>query len=372
VSNSTETSKKSSSRGACCAWTIIAALVFLRLCVGWHFFSEGIKKVEVDSSRGDWNVVFSAEGFLRQAKGPLAGFYQGLAPSTSNWQDLLAVPDEATPEEINQLTEWVERYVQVRQRELSRGEQGEPEFPEFAPYVDWAEQIQADWKNLVEEFSKVPGLTEEQRERATELLARRIQHLADYLAQESLDIQTYRHELWRLEQAQESGGAEEIPFREERIAEKSAEVTRTPLKWVAGVGQLRDGLADDLRYLLSEEQHGTTLVERVDSAVADSEAKTLNRMNVLVTCITITVGVLLLVGLFSRFASLVGAVFLLSIMATQPPWVAGANTMYFYYQLVEFAALLLLMATAAGRYAGLDFIIHGLLARRRSTQGAKA
>ena len=62
----------------------------------------------------------------------------------------------------------------------------------------------------------------------------------------------------------------------------------------------------------------------------------------------------MILGLFTRLASLVGALFLLSVMATQPPWVAGANTTYFFYQLVEVAALLLLAATSAGRWAGLD------------------
>jgi len=52
-------------------------------------------------------------------------------------------------------------------------------------------------------------------------------------------------------------------------------------------------------------------------------------------------------------------------MATQPPWVEGANTTVFYYQLVEVAALVVLFASAAGRWAGLDFILRALAGRCR-------
>ena len=93
-------------------------------------------------------------------------------------------------------------------------------------------------------------------------------------------------------------------------------------------------------------------------------------MNLAVTGLTIGVGLCLLVGLFTRLAAVVGALFLLSVMATQPPWVPGAETTYFYYQLVEFAAMMLLAAAAAGRVAGLDFILHGLWSKCCGTKGA--
>ena len=47
-------------------------------------------------------------------------------------------------------------------------------------------------------------------------------------------------------------------------------------------------------------------------------------MNWIVTILTIGVGVCLLLGFFTRLASLAGALFLLGVIATQPPWVADA------------------------------------------------
>ena len=110
---------------------------------------------------------------------------------------------------------------------------------------------------------------------------------------------------------------------------------------------------------------------RVQAILENPEATHLERMNWTVALVVTGVGVCLLLGLFTRTASLVGALFLLSVMLSQPPWVAGAmSPVPYYYQLVEFAALLFLAAVGAGKWAGLDFIIQGLWARRRGAQGA--
>jgi uncharacterized membrane protein YphA (DoxX/SURF4 family) len=43
-----------------------------------------------------------------------------------------------------------------------------------------------------------------------------------------------------------------------------------------------------------------------------------------VTVLTIGVGICLLAGFFTRLAAVAGALFLLSVIASQPPWVTGA------------------------------------------------
>jgi len=66
------------------------------------------------------------------------------------------------------------------------------------------------------------------------------------------------------------------------------------------------------------------------------------------------VGILLIIGLLTSVASVLAALFLLSVVLTQMPGYPGAAPTYF--QAVEAIALLVLAATDAGRYAGLDFI----------------
>jgi thiosulfate dehydrogenase [quinone] large subunit len=83
------------------------------------------------------------------------------------------------------------------------------------------------------------------------------------------------------------------------------------------------------------------------------------------------VGVCLILGLFTRLASLAGIAFILLFYLCNPPFVG-----YFYSiptegsylivnkNLVELCALVVIFATGSGRFAGLDRILHGLFARR--------
>ena len=74
------------------------------------------------------------------------------------------------------------------------------------------------------------------------------------------------------------------------------------------------------------------------------------------------VGALLIIGLFTRLASLAGAVFLASVIAMQPPWIPG--TVPTYYQAIEMFALLVIFATCAGRMGGLDYFFSRKRAKR--------
>ncbi len=85
------------------------------------------------------------------------------------------------------------------------------------------------------------------------------------------------------------------------------------------------------------------------------------------------VGLLLMLGLFTRLASLGGIAFILLFYLATPPFVG-----YFYAipsegsylivnkNLVELCALMVIFATGSGRFAGLDRIVHALVARRSS------
>jgi thiosulfate dehydrogenase [quinone] large subunit len=83
------------------------------------------------------------------------------------------------------------------------------------------------------------------------------------------------------------------------------------------------------------------------------------------------VGVLLILGLFTRLASVAGIGFILLFYFANPPFVG-----YFYSlpsegsyliinkNLVELCALLVILATRSGLFAGLDRILHRLIVRR--------
>jgi len=83
------------------------------------------------------------------------------------------------------------------------------------------------------------------------------------------------------------------------------------------------------------------------------------------------VGVLLILGLFTRLAAIGGIGFVLLFYLCNPPFVG-----YFYSiptegsylivnkNLVEVCALAVIVSTRSGLFAGVDRLLHGLLARR--------
>jgi thiosulfate dehydrogenase [quinone] large subunit len=84
------------------------------------------------------------------------------------------------------------------------------------------------------------------------------------------------------------------------------------------------------------------------------------------------VGLFLMLGLFTRLASLGGIFFILLFYLATPPFIG-----YFYSipsegsyliinkNLVELAALVVIFMTRSGQFAGLDRILHSLFVRRR-------
>jgi uncharacterized membrane protein YphA (DoxX/SURF4 family) len=318
----------------------ILALVLLRLSTGWHFFSEGLEKIERDSTTGRYRVTFSAAGFLSQAKGPLADVFHGLMPDGHGWQELLAVPHQNRP-----LTAEETKVAATHK-----------------PYQDWTDRIVADWQAILDKAAAVPVLTEDQIQQAKATFELRQQELKDYLAGESSAIAEYQHELWRLGEWRAKPEATSVPFQEERIAKKAAETSAAAKPWVAQVELLDQSYVADLREILKPEpQANKTTASAIDRALTSPEQARLNWVNLAATCLTIGVGTCLLLGLFTRLSALAGAVFLLSIIATQPPWLATAEPTI--YQTVEIAGLLVLAGTGAGRWLGLDYFSWALFCK---------
>jgi thiosulfate dehydrogenase [quinone] large subunit len=91
------------------------------------------------------------------------------------------------------------------------------------------------------------------------------------------------------------------------------------------------------------------------------------------------VGACLILGLFTRLASLLALAFLLTVYFAAPPWIG-----YFYAiptegsylivnkTLVEAAALVVVMLTGSGRFAGLDRVISGVIGRKPRVAAASA
>ena len=110
-----------------------------------------------------------------------------------------------------------------------------------------------------------------------------------------------------------------------------------------------------------------------------SQPNLLDRSNLITEWGLAIVGLLLILGLFTRLASLGGIGFLLLFYLANPPFVG-----YFYSlpsegsylivnkNIVELGALLVILVSGSGKFAGLDRLVHGLVARRPRLSGASA
>lgn len=89
------------------------------------------------------------------------------------------------------------------------------------------------------------------------------------------------------------------------------------------------------------------------------------------------VGLLLILGLFTRLSSIGAIGFLLMFYFATPPFVgyfyslpSEGNYLLVNKNLVELGALLVVLVTGSGRFAGLDRIVHGLITRRQRPSAA--
>ena len=110
-----------------------------------------------------------------------------------------------------------------------------------------------------------------------------------------------------------------------------------------------------------------------------SQPQMLDRANLITMYGLTIVGVLLMLGLFTRLAAAGGIGFLLLFYLCNPPFIG-----YFYAiptegtylivnkNLVELCALVVILSTGTGRFAGLDAILHGLFVRLRRPRLATA
>jgi uncharacterized membrane protein YphA (DoxX/SURF4 family) len=343
---------------------VVIALVLLRLAIGWHFWSEGTKKLAYNANTGDTQLAFSAEPMLRQAVGPVGHWIRDSLPNFHQWEELLAVPKsagEALADAAERAT-WDADYKRRRDEALQNQKTPPVEFPPMGAGSVWAARVATDWEHTVDAFRAIPGLSDEQKEAASAVLARRKQQLADYMAGEEAAIAEWQHELSRLSAWQAGPDAEDLPFQKARIAEKEAETTAASSGWVTQVRQFEAALFADLRGILTTEQAASEeTTDEVNNVLRDANERKLERLNRTVTGLIIGVGACLLLGLLTRLACVGGIAFLMMVVATQPPWVAGATPTY--NQIVEIAALVVLFAAGAGRWFGLDFFLRALFGK---------
>ena len=304
--------------------------VLLRMTIGWHFFKEGMSHYH--------DPKWSSASFLRQAKGPLAEHYKSVLPDEYAWY-----------QESDSATDRAKGEPPVLQDKDLQGE--EPGNNPRPAWKQWADDVAKSWEDHRRAFSQYNLLSEEQEERSHQILGEYRRHLEDYLAAEADAIDKHLRERRRWAELSSLESAENVPYQKKRVADKQRELQGESAGWQDDIASLQTQYHQALNSVLEK--------GREPIAPEYEEGTQLQRVDRYITYGLIAVGGCLLVGLFTRTACVLGALFLASIISMQPPWIAGAAPTY--NQFVEMVALLALATTAVGRWAGLDFFIHHLI-----------
>ena len=227
-------------------------LVLLRVNVGWHFFSEGVKHYA--------DPHWTSEPVLRAAKGPLAPLFHSYLPDFHGFDELL---------------------------------HGDKTQSDSHAVQAWLDQVQGDWDGQRSRFAEHYDLNDEQRAQATDELQRAQAKLRDWGAANRELLATHVHE-WQRKESTREKPASDVPFQKKRLAEKQAALSAEASGWLAELKAQQRGYDEALNSLLDDAQrarprvaHHATSIDLVDDAM---------------TYVILGIGLLLILGLFTRLA----------------------------------------------------------------------
>jgi len=284
----------------------VAALAFLRIVVGMHFFLEGLGHLRDP----DW----SSAGFRKAAVGPWADLYRSSLPQTGDWSGTLGKADASPAAEAAKA---------------------------------WKESVVASWQKLLADRQKLVPLDEAGRADAEKRLAQARAELDELVAASTEDLTIFRLESERLAAMEKSPAATQIPFARDRVAKKRKELGAQASGW------MKDAAAIGTK-LVAEWDEPRSPAERRRLAAA-AEPSSLWKADRFVSWSLVTIGACLVLGLLVKFNAMGAACFLASVIASQPFWVPGAQATF--NQWVELAALLAIAALPTGGWSGLDFFL---------------
>lgn len=290
-------------------------LVLLRITIGWHFLYQGIWKLD--------NPSFTSAGFLSQAKGP-----------------------------------WADRFHEM--------------IPDYYGYerLD-GKKLFAAWDAYLRRAQKYYGLSAEQQTAAARVLEGKKGQAEQFFRDNREAIDNYFYELERWRQAARDPRLGQVEFQKKRVHDREKALLAEAAGWLNQIDSWSAELSADVRDLLSSAQ-------RSKAELPVSE-RSLEGIDHFITCTNIAIGLCLMVGLLTRFASLSGGLFLLSIVMAQPEWpgvyppapAAAGRSLVITKEFVEMVAMFALAALPVGRWGGLDFFIHSFLRRLLGQRDAR-
>lgn len=399
-------------------------LVTLRLAIGWHLLYEGLWKLSTQNTSQPW----SAEGYLKNATGPLRNEFRALTgdPNDLNWLDYDKMVDKWDAWQARFVAHYPgvndppEKGPSVAQQ-LDRLLNGQADFrvalgalPEGVDLSKWKHAIKFDAaaKRLVVDgkthllpserddiLDLAPPLenpTEEQQAQAAVVAKFRkavndlytLQSKLSYKERLAALLKGDPERVGTLLKEKDGSIAEErmgeIAYYKSLIDRYEANLakTHTAFQWdhlnrqwgelqqlrrklVGPVQALETQLKADAEELLSQSQLAAGPVPEPMTPIRSINLRTMWGL--------VVIGVLLIAGLGTRLSALAGAGLLTMFYLAVPPWPGAPpetgpeHNFIVNKVLVEALALLAIAALPSGRWFGMDALLRVLFWRRRSS-----
>lgn len=293
------------------AVVVTAALTFLRIVIGLHFFLEGSSHLR--------DPLWSSAGFRKAAVGPLSSFLKADLPETGDWKNTLGQVQDADPAIVSEAA------------------------------AAWRASLVEQWKELGarrERVLRASGWTppENWSDISLKAIEAADKKLAEMLDDAKEDLVGYCREVIRLQETKKSAMARDVPFMRDRVSVKERELASQKAGWMGEADALGRELVSTWNEPLSIEDR-----RRTETAVKQTRLWKADRF---VSWSLTTIGACLVVGFFTKFNAMGGVFFLLSVVASQPFWLPAAQNTY--EQWVEIAGLLVLASAPRGAWAGID------------------
>lgn len=351
-------------------------LAALRIAIGFHFFDQGHQKFQEGG--------FDSTYFLQAADGPFAPLYHNALPDYDGKIRLCFDPlqegrNKINPETTLKVWEAYKNYIvdqlinledQLVRPRAKRKDQIETMDPESEEYLIAVAQFEQEEKLILairesRKYGSANRIFEDYKSRLINYFAANEEEINyHFLTEDRLDgfqrdFQSTKPDAAGMAADNErenrmKQAAENVNRLRDQIDSIESDRKKAAAAWLAAIEGLWEGFEMELLNMVP-------LDDETQARLALSkpyESETISMVNRIVPYFDTTIGILLIVGLFTRLAAFAGGAFLISILMSQSAILGefAAPTTILY--LIETLAIFTIFATCAGRYAGLDYFIH--------------
>jgi uncharacterized membrane protein YphA (DoxX/SURF4 family) len=339
--------------------------MLLRIVVGYHFYKEGTNKLKNG---------FTSKYFLAGAKGPFAPYFRGMLDDPDGLRKLCVKESKTSDGEKRYSVDPETTFLlwnEFIDESTSRFGFGSPDLIEHlaGEREKLAEQIQTaraeknasvdtlELERLREKYANDILKIRSQPAEAQKIYESHMEQLGYWLDENEIEIVSHFSTANRADGFDRDGvNREQVAIYVDSLRGQVDTIKGDRKKklagWSAEVTSMWDSLENQINALAVTDQIGERGAYKMFRHY-DQETSFVKYVDMIIPWFDTIVGVLLIIGLFSRFASLAAALFLISVILTQPPWIPGTEPTYFYF--IELMALLVIFALSAGRMGGLDY-----------------